>query len=88
MAKKPGQSCRYCRASVLFAGAFLFVCRELLQSEFVGLTGFRPRCKLNARFFHRKACHRSKFPTVAVWCREAMRHYDVQLRIRPPQRRV
>ena len=27
---------------------FLFLCRELLQSEFAGLTGFLPRCKLNA----------------------------------------
>jgi hypothetical protein len=48
-----------------------------IGSERVYLTGFFPGSELNARLFHRKARHGSEFPTVPVWCREAMRHFDM-----------
>ncbi len=65
--------------------------RELVQSEFSCLTGFLPGSELNARLFHGKARLGSEFPTVPVWCRETMCHFDMQPRrvvCRPPRRRA
>ena len=65
--------------------------QELGQSQFAGLTGFFPGTELNARLFHGKARRGPKFPTVSVWCREAMRHFHMQPESavrRPPRRRV
>ena len=65
--------------------------QELGQSKFACLTGFFPGSELNARLFHGKARHGPEFPTVPVWCRKAMRHFDMQRRSvvrRPPRRRV
>ena len=65
--------------------------QELGQSKFACLTGFFPGSELNARLFHGKARHGPEFPTVPVWCREAMRYFDMQRKSvvrRPPQRRI
>ena len=67
------------------------VCKELFQSEVACVAGFLPGSELNARLFHGKASHGPEFPTVPVWCREAMRHFHMQLRCvvrRLPRRRV
>jgi hypothetical protein len=72
----------------LYSLRFLSLRRELLQSEFGGLTGFLPRWKLDQRLFYGKASWRAELPTIPVRRREPMRHYDVQLRSRPRQRRV
>jgi hypothetical protein len=65
--------------------------QELGQGKFACLTGFFPGSELNARLFHGKARHGPEFPTVPVWCWEAMRHFDMQRRSvvrRSPRRRV
>jgi len=67
------------------------VCKELFQSEVACVAGFLPGSELNARLFHGKARCGSEFPTVPVWCREAMCHVDMQRRrvvSRPPRRRA
>jgi hypothetical protein len=51
----------------------LRVLQELVQSAFACLAGFFPGSELNARLFHGEASHGPEFPTVPVWCREAMR---------------
>src|SRR4029077_12007192 len=65
--------------------------QELGQGKLPCLTGFFPGSELNPRLFHGKARHGPEFPTVPVWCREAMRHFDLPRRSvvrRSPRRRV
>jgi hypothetical protein len=54
--------------------------KELLQSEVAGLAGFLPGSELNGRLFHGKARYGSEFPTVPVWCLEAMCNFNMQRR--------
>jgi hypothetical protein len=56
------------------------VCKELFQSEVACVAGFLPGSELNARLFHGKARCGSEFPTVPVWCLEAMCYFNMQRR--------
>ena len=56
------------------------VCKELFQSEVACIAGFLPGSELNARLFHGKARCGAEFPTVPLWCLEAMCYFNMQRR--------